>query len=241
MPAQKYGTIYQDLREKIESGEYPPQSFLPSENELTRQYGCTRNTVRRAIRQLAGDAWVQSIHGKGVIVIYQKTPSNEFTFGQIESLQEAAERNHTTYSTKVIHFGRITIDEHLHEVTGFPVGIEVYYVQRVRYFDGMAEILDNNWLRADICRGLTPMIAEHSIYQYVEDVLQERIVTTRRKLTVERVTQADETYLDLSDLNCMAVVTSQTFIQDGRMFEYTQSRHRPDKFVFYTQAQRSPR
>ena len=71
MPAQKYEAIYNDLKEKIEEGIYAPQSILPSENNLTARYGVSRNTIRRAIAKLADESYVQSIHGKGVVVIYR--------------------------------------------------------------------------------------------------------------------------------------------------------------------------
>ena len=53
-------------------------------------------------------------------------------------------------------------------------------------------------------------------------------------MTVEKVTEIDEKYLDLNirDYNCVAVVSSQTYNSDGVMFEYTQSRHQPDYFCF---------
>lgn len=65
-----------------------------------------------------------------------------------------------------------------------------------------------------------------------------QIVTSKRKMTVERVTEIDEKYLELNDYNCLAVVTGQTFNADGVMFEYTQSRHRPDYFYFQDTATR---
>ncbi|MBQ9613362.1 MAG: trehalose operon repressor [Lachnospiraceae bacterium] len=241
MPAQKYTQIYLDLKEKIEDGTYPEQGYLPSEYTLIEQYGCSRNTVRRAISQLADEAYVQSIHGKGVIVIYHQTPKNEFSLGGIESLKEAARRNNRSYKTKVIQFTEFVVDEYLHRKTGFAIGEEVIYVQRVRYFDDIAEILDNNWLLKRIVRGLTPEICEDSVYEYMEQQLGEAIVTTKRRMSVEHATEIDEKYLDLGEYNCLAVITSQTYNGDGVMFEYTQSRHRPDKFVFYTQAQRTVR
>ena len=70
----------------------------------------------------------------------------------------------------------------------------------------------------------------------MEKDLGESIVTTKRKMTVERVNQIDETYLDLKDYNCMAVVSSMTYNKDGVMFEFTQSRHRPDRFVILRSA-----
>ena len=137
MPAQKYTQIYLDLKEKIEDGTYPEQGYLPSEYTLIEQYGCSRNTVRRAISQLADEAYVQSIHGKGVIVIYHQTPKNEFSLGGIESLKEAARRNNRSYKTKVIHFTEFVVDEYLHRKTGFAIGEEVIYVQRVRAVHGL--------------------------------------------------------------------------------------------------------
>lgn len=241
MAAQKYTQIYYDLKKKIEDGIYAEQNYLPSEYTLIEEYKCSRNTVRRAIRQLADNAYVQSIHGKGVVVIYHKTPKNEFSLGGIESLKEAARRNNRTYKTKVIHFADFVVDEYLNKKTGFAIGEELIYVQRVRYFDNVPEILDHNWFLKKIVKGLTPEIAEDSVYEYMEEQLGEVIVTTRRRLSVEPATEVDEKYLDLGENNCLAVITSQTYNKDGVMFEYTQSRHRPDRFVFYTQAQRTPR
>lgn len=239
MPASKYPAIYRDLKGKIEDGTFPVQELLPSEHTLTEQYTCSRNTVRRAIRQLAEEGYVQSIHGKGVINIYTKPSQSEFLLGGIESLKEAARRNHRTYRTKVIIFTTFTVDERISSRTGFPIGEEVYYLQRVRYFDGIAEIIDNNWFLKRIVRDLTPEIAEDSVYEYMETKLGETIVTTKRKVSVEKASQIDHKYLDLGECDCVAVVTSDTFNSDGVTFEHTQSRHRADTFVFYTSATRN--
>ena len=81
----------------------------------------------------------------------------------------------------------------------------------------------------------------NSIYEYLENVRGLTISTSKRTLTVERVTQVDEKYIDLKDYNCMAVITSQTFNDNGIQFEYTQSRHRPDYFMFQDVATRNHR
>ena len=217
MPAQN-----NDLKTSIENGIYRPEATLPTEFELVDKYGCSRNTVRRAIAELAKIGYVQSIRGKGVIVIYQgKAGSKEFSLGSIETMREAAERNHKTYRTKVEVFTTFPVDERISKRTGFDVGETVYYAQRVRFFDERPVILDNNWFLARIVKDLTPEICEKSVV-----------------LTVEKATQVDRKYLDLRDFDCVAVVTSHTFNADGVMFEYTQSRHVPDQFAFSAQASR---
>lgn len=239
MPAQKYFYIYEDLKKKVEDGVYMPQTCLPTEFELVEMYHSSRNTVRRAVAQLAEIGYVQSIHGKGVIVIYDSgRDTQEFSLENVESLKEVAARIHKSYRTEVLQFTTFPVDAGLSLRTGFPEGEEVFFTHRVRYLDGEAVILDHNWFLCSIARGLTPEVAADSVYEYLEQELGERIVTAKRTLTVEKVTEIDEKYLKIDGYNCMAVVTSRVYNADGVMFEYTQSRHRPDQFAFSMQGRR---
>lgn len=45
----KYMKIYQSICEKILNGEYAHLQQLPSENELTKIYSTSRETVRKAL------------------------------------------------------------------------------------------------------------------------------------------------------------------------------------------------
>ncbi len=238
MPKAKYAEIYIDLKRKIETGEYDFQELLPSENTLVQEYDCSRNTIRRAIGDLVTDGYVQSMQGKGVRVIFQPALQTSFTIGGIESFRESAIRNHQKPETKVIHFIELVVDEKIAAKTGFTVGDEIYYLQRLHYLDGKALILNHNYFLKRVALGLTKEIAENSIYDYLENTLGVSIITSKRIMTVEKMTQIDETYLELGDYNCMAVVSSHTYNSDGIMFEYTQSRHRPDYFSFQDNATR---
>lgn len=238
MPKAKYDYIYKDLKEKIETEFYGYQQMLPSENEFVKEYGCSRNTVRRAIAELTADGYVQPMHGKGVRNIFQPIEQTAFTVGGIESFKESAARNRKKAFTRVLQFAEITADAKIEKRTGFQKGTPLYYIQRLRSLDGMPLILDHNYFLKEQTEGLTPEIAERSVYEYLENVKGITISTSKRTLTVERVTQVDEKYIDLKDYNCMAVITSQTFDDNGIQFEYTQSRHRPDYFMFQDVATR---
>lgn len=154
------------------------------------------------------------------------------------SFKESATRNHRKYHTEVVQFTIITTDQRISGKTGFPVGEELYYIQRIRYLEDKALILDINMFLKNCVPGLTREIAETSIYEYIENELNMSIVTSKRRMTVERATEIDEKYLELNDYNCLAVISSQTYNADGIMFEYTQSRHRPDYFCFQDTATR---
>lgn len=240
MPKSKYDTIYKDLKQKIESNEYTYQELLPPENTLVGLYDCSRNTVRRAIANLVTDGYVQTMQGKGVRNIYRPIEQTSFTIGEIESFQESALRNGQTPKTEVILFTEIMIDEKLSTRTSFPVGSEVYYLQRLHYLDDIPLIINHNYFLKSVALNLTKEIAEKSIYNYLEKELKVSIINSKRVMTVEKVTEIDEKYLQLNieDYNCMAVVSSYTYNSDGIMFEFTQSRHRPDSFCFHDNAVR---
>ena len=44
--------VAQDLRIKIEEGDYQPGQILPGERELAQIYGIQRNTIRKALRRM---------------------------------------------------------------------------------------------------------------------------------------------------------------------------------------------
>lgn len=240
MPKSKYEDIYKDLKNKIENDCFHFQEFLPSENSLIQTYDCSRNTVRRAISRLVNDGYVQAIQGKGVRNIYQPNDQTAFTIGEIESFRESAIRNNQKYSTRVLLFMELTVDESLFKRTSFPIGSRIYYIQRLHYLDGIPLIINHNYFLKECTPGLTKEIAEGSIYNYLENTLHMTIVNSKRIMTVERITEIDEKYLNLNieEYNCMAVVSSYTYNGDGVMFEFTQSRHRPDYFRFQDNALR---
>ncbi len=238
MPKSKYQNIYKDIKLKIESDEYAYQELLPSENTLIQEYSCSRNTIRRALAKLVVDGYVQTIQGKGVRNIFQPVEQTSYTIGGIESFKESSIRNHKIGTTKVLCFTELAADKKIASRTGFPVGSELYYLQRLHLLDGKALILNHNYFLKSAVPGLTPEIAENSIYEYIENTLHMTIVNSKRIVTVEKITQIDEKYLemDFEDYNCLAVISSQTYNSDGVMFEYTQSRHRPDYFHFQDNA-----
>jgi GntR family transcriptional regulator len=68
--------IAEDLRRKIESGELPkePRGPLPTEAELQKDFGASRNTIRDAIKWLVTLGLVETRPGQGTFVVKKPTP-----------------------------------------------------------------------------------------------------------------------------------------------------------------------
>jgi len=57
-----------DIEADIVAGRLAPDTRLPSEAELSQQYGVARVSVRRAIQQLRERGKVVTVHGRGTYV-----------------------------------------------------------------------------------------------------------------------------------------------------------------------------
>lgn len=64
----KYAQLISELQRRMESGEYPPGSLMPSEHQLSAEFAVARPTVVRALRVLRQEGWIETQQGKGSFV-----------------------------------------------------------------------------------------------------------------------------------------------------------------------------
>lgn len=233
----KYRQIYERLAERMKTGEYAAESKLPSETELMHEYDASRGTVRKALDLLQEHGYVRKHHGKGVFVL--RRDQIEFQFNGIVSFSEVyASLLGRSIQTSVASFEDIEAPTWLVDRMDLTPGTRMYRIERVRNFDGEDVILDVNYFVKDLVPGLTKEIAKRSIYEYIEQELGLQISYAKRKIAAEDVTELDRLRLDLHDYEYVIVITNDTFLYEGRQFEYTESRHRLDKFQFSDVARR---
>jgi GntR family transcriptional regulator len=58
-----------DIQVDIDAGRLAPDTRLPSEAELSAQYGVARVTIRRALALLRERGKVVTVHGRGTYVV----------------------------------------------------------------------------------------------------------------------------------------------------------------------------
>lgn len=62
-PAPFYETVKREISEKIASGVWQPHDRIPSEAELVAQYGFSRMTINRALRELTDEGMLVRLQG----------------------------------------------------------------------------------------------------------------------------------------------------------------------------------
>ncbi|MBP1968627.1 GntR family trehalose operon transcriptional repressor [Virgibacillus natechei] len=233
---KKYLTIYHELVKKIESNTWAKSTMLPSENELTDMYQTSRETIRKALNLLAQNGYIQKIRGKGSVVIDVNTL--DFPVSGIVSFKEIAENQQL--STKTFVHARAFLEQGNEMQTKLNTlnRERIWKVVRVREISGEKVIVDNDFFVEKYVPMLSEEICEDSIYRYIEDELELVISFGNKEITVEEPTDEDRELLDLDGFTNVVVIRSLVYLEDASLFQYTESRHRPDKFRFVDFARR---
>lgn len=236
MENSKYLIIYNDIVDKIEKGEYEANAKLPSENELMQIYDVSRDTIRKALLHLEQNGYIQKIKGKGSFVL----DINKFDFqvSGLISFKELASKMAGSVETIVEELEVIRPDKYLQKQLQIGEEDAVWKIVRSRKINGKRIILDKDFILKSVADGFTKEICQNSIYEYIENVLGLKISFAKKEIVVKSATDEDKKYLDLDGFDVVVVVKNYVYLDDMTLFQYTESRHRPDKFKFIDFARR---
>lgn len=135
----RYAQIADELRARVEAGEYGAGRLLPSEAELSTGFDASRVTVRRALEVLRDEGLVDSRQGFGWFVAADPVRQSLGRLGTIES-QLAAEG--VTSARKVLDFRFIKAPPRVRSVLDVDT---VLRVRRINLADGEPFALVTVW------------------------------------------------------------------------------------------------
>jgi len=144
---------------------------------------------------LQEEGFIETVQGMGSQVSRQA--HFDFPVSQLTSYQEIGKASGLHSETNVIRLEKISIDEKGAKKTGFPLHRLVWKVTRQRVVDGVASVLDIDYLDRELIPGLTKEIAQHSIYHYIEEDLKLQIGYAKKEILISPIDNRDKILLDL--------------------------------------------
>jgi GntR family histidine utilization transcriptional repressor len=89
-----YARVMQHLKAELQQGRWPPGALMPSEAELVAQFGVSRMTVNRALRELQAEGLVDRSQGKGTFAAQSHRLSSALTVRDLHEEIEARGQHH---------------------------------------------------------------------------------------------------------------------------------------------------
>ena len=183
----KYAQVIAELQRRIEAGEYPPGSLLPSEHQLSAEFGIARPTAVRALRVLRQEGWIETQQGKGSFVRGRPALAGVSTErrGKAE-----LERDESREPGELVLVGTSTAPTRISELLGVEPGAELVSRRRlVRQDDGEPSEILTWWVSPGLAeqtglgqpepvRGSVRSLLDRSAGLRVDHVVEQ--VTARR-------------------------------------------------------------
>ncbi|EQC68210.1 Trehalose operon transcriptional repressor [Streptococcus sp. HSISB1] len=79
---------------------------------------------------------------------------------------------------------------------------------------------------------MTREIAEKSIYDYLENQLHLSIAYAQKEITIDQLNDRDKLLLDIGAEHHVVSIKSKVYLANNQQFQFTESRHKLEKFRF---------
>ncbi|CYU59336.1 UTRA domain-containing protein [Streptococcus suis] len=233
----KYKKVYADIKEKIEQNIWQANQEMPTENELMEIYSYSKDTIRKALSLLEMDGYIQKRQGRNSIILDHNLVRKPFV-SELKTVSELNRSAHHQVQTQLTNLYIVQGQPDVMKELEVDEKTDLYRVSRVRTIDSERLEYEISYFDRRIVPYLSKEIAESSIYRYLEEELHLTISHSRREISFRFANEEEKQLMDLGDYDMVVVVTSITYLADGRPFQYGTITYRPDKVTFVSMAKR---
>jgi GntR family transcriptional regulator len=230
-PAPAYLQIASQLRDRIDSGELPTGSALPSERDLAEMLGVSRMTARHAVMVLESEGYVSRHTPRGTFVASPRLPM------RIGSFSDEVARSGAAPGDQLLWAEAQAPTQAVREALELRGRAKVHAVQRLRTADDEAVAIETTYFPGALTPGLLAEPLVGSLWSILR--AEYGLVPVRASASLE-VVALDELSARRLSARLAApgiLVTRRTFDARGRCFEFARDLYRADRVEFRVDAQ----
>jgi GntR family transcriptional regulator, histidine utilization repressor len=144
--AAPYSRVKHHLKDGLATGRWNPGELMPSEAELTAQFGVSRMTVNRALRELQAEGLVERVQGVGTFAAQLHPVSSTLT---IRDLHEEIEARGHRHHVDVQFVREERAGAALAPQIGLPEGARVFHSMMVHFDNGVPLQCEDRYVNPD--------------------------------------------------------------------------------------------
>lgn len=224
--------MFEQIKERLEraiaAGEFAVHERIPSERELSTQYGVSRMTIRQALGALARSGALYARSGKGTFVAELKI---EQPLQRLTSFTEDMRARGLRPSSRLLAAERIGAPLEIADALGLSPGAELVRISRLRLADDEPLALEIAQLPHARCPGILSYdLGRRSLYEVLH--AEYGISLARARQTIEAATPDDDerALLHLPHGVPVLRIRRLTHASDGAPIEFVRSAYRGDRY-----------
>ncbi len=220
-----YRQIANAIRSEIADGVLAPGDPLPSEQDLMRQYGVSRGTIRQARAALRASGAIGGSQGRNFAVLGESLTQPFDEFVSVTSwLRSIGKVPGAIVLLRVEEPAGTEIADHL----GISEGAPVWRIRRLRTADGSPLMIEETVMPKEIGDLLDGADLEHaSMYATLAD-RGVVVASARHRIDAISATKHEAALLDLKPGSPLLRLRRAAFDVAGRPVEWAEDRYRGD-------------
>jgi len=207
----RYQEIADDLRRRLEGGEFASGRLLPSESELAGAYRASRVTIRRALEELRTEGLVDARQGFGWFAAGDPVRQRLARLGTIEA--QIVERG-VRSERRILSFKVVEPPAEVAEVLGKGKVLEV---ERLNLADGHPFARITVWCPARLAKGLTrEQLAVQTFYDLLPAVAKRPLGGAVQTIGAAAASRSDAKLLEVPPGSPVLVCRRVTSDTEGK-------------------------
>jgi GntR family histidine utilization transcriptional repressor len=206
-----YARVKQALKDGLAGGQWPAGALMPSEAELVAQFGVSRMTINRALRELQAEGLVERSQGVGTFAARLHRVSSTLTIRDLH--EEISARGHVHHA--VVHLQRSEkAPAALAAQLGLAAGARVFHTLIVHHENGVPLQCEDRYVNPACSPGY---LAADFTRTTPTQVLFETTALWRAQYAIEAApASADEArLLGIAAGDACLVVSRSTYTRDA--------------------------
>ena len=231
VPIPLYFQLKTILLEAIKRGDYPVDSMIPTEKELSEMFQISRTTVRQAITEMVQEGWLYRIASKGPCVARLKITQDFIT--RLDTFNEQILRTGRKPSTEVLALSTCEMPKQIRPYFGLSDGGKYVYLYRRRFADNEPIVTLETFLPYDKCAFvLAHNFREESLYNVLSASDKTRICRVTRMLEAVGANGQDVENLNVRRGKPIQLSSTIGYNSADEPIEYSVARYRGDRNRF---------
>ena len=233
----KYNQLASILRQKIEDGEWPPRTSIPSERQLEVLYNISRTTIREAIDHLVRQGYLYREHGRGTFVSPQKLQKGlmELTSFSEDLLKRGIQPGQIIRSLAWVD-APTKIAQKLELASATPV----LRIERIRLGDNIPIGLQTSYLALSPEQTISEsdMQGSGSLYRILQEKFNIIPSEADETLEVTLATPEEAALLEIPEGAPLLLSERVLFAQNRKPVEYVKILYRGDRYQYFVRLTR---
>jgi len=218
------------LRNKIALGEISPKEKLPSEKELSKSYGVSQITVKKALAILVHEGLLTRGRGKGTFVSGGLDESRSI---KLTGTMEDLIAHGLETEVKILGIKRIGANKRAAEFLKVPKGQEILLFRRLRRTEDKPFAYVINYLPLEVgCRISPQDLKTQTMLQVLEKKLKLPLGPIRQYIEAMAADGEIASHLNIHIHDPVLHVETEVFLQGGEPLELVDTFYRPDRYRY---------